>query len=183
ASRWKSGLLMWRRAFSTTSESPETWFLMSCSTKLESRWSDSSWRVSASCSACRANHSAEAICRHIASRNSRSSAEYDSSVRLAAIHSTPMTRSPTMSGAASAAPGRAGGAGPERADRVAIPGRHRDQVGVLGDRLEVDRHAGPLQLLQERILGREPRGHLGRTVDAHKTAARLVGQIKRRPLR
>ena len=33
ASRWNSGFARCRRAFSTTSDSPETWFLMSCSTK------------------------------------------------------------------------------------------------------------------------------------------------------
>ncbi len=32
ASRWNSGFAMWRCAFSTTRDSPETWVLMSCST-------------------------------------------------------------------------------------------------------------------------------------------------------
>ena len=73
ASRWKSGLARWRRAFSTTSDRPDTWFLMSCSTKLDSRCSDSSWRVSARISAWRANHSAAASWRAIAPRNSTSS--------------------------------------------------------------------------------------------------------------
>jgi len=53
---------MWRRALSTTRARPETWFFMSCSTKLDRRCSDSSWRALGDALACRENHSAEASC-------------------------------------------------------------------------------------------------------------------------